>query len=134
MAQPAAGSRCDRHWLLLATGTLVFIQLSCVIEEYIFKQLPRFNFFWFVALFELLIFTLCSHIGRAMAAGGWSTRSFARHLLTPPPRKGPLPLYLSVGVSLAAGTGLGKVVRLRLSMFPCLCPIYPSRMGTYPTL
>lgn len=80
--------------LALAAGTIFFVQLSCYLEEWIFKQLPGFNFHWTVALVELLFFTLLSRaaLPRSMA-----------------PRSGPLTLYMGVGVSLAAGTGLGKV-------------------------
>ncbi len=91
----------DRRWLLLATGTIIFIQASCVIEEWIFKQLPGFKFHWFVALVELVLFALLGHVGLAVSSS--ST------LLTPPPRRGPLHLYVLVGVCLTAGTGLGKV-------------------------
>ena len=93
----------DRRFLLLATGTIVFIQVSCVIEEWIFKQMPGFRYHWFVALVELLLFTILGHAANA-AANGDGCASAA-----PPPRKAPLRLYAAVGLSLAAGTGLGKV-------------------------
>ena len=49
------------RYAALAVGTVSLIQLSCIIEEYIFKQLVRhFKHFWFVALVELLLFTIFS--------------------------------------------------------------------------
>ena len=95
----AAGSSddgaCSRRFLLLATSTTFFVQVSCILEEWIFKQLPGFSFHWTVALVELLCFAA---LGRA-----------AQGVATPPARRGPLALYVGVATSLAAGTGLGKV-------------------------
>ena len=92
----------DRRFVLLAAGTIFFIQASCVIEEWIFKQLPGFRFHWFVALVELALFALLGRVGLALSPESAS-------LLELPPRRGPLHLYVLVGLSLAAGTGLGKV-------------------------
>ena len=79
---------------LLAAGTIGFLQLSCVLEEWIFKQLPGFNFHWTVALVELLLFTLFGRLGQGRE---------------PVLRRGPVGLYVGVGGALALGTGLGKV-------------------------
>ena len=57
---------CDRRFLMLASGTVVLIQTSCMIEEWIFTRLRGFHHFWFVALVELLLFTACSHVAAAM--------------------------------------------------------------------
>ena len=78
----------------LAIGTIVLIQLSCYVEEWILKQLPGFHFHWTVALVELLLFA-----GMGRVAQG-------RH---PPLRVASLRLYCGVGGSLALGTGIGKV-------------------------
>ena len=48
----------ESRFLLLAAGTIFFIQVSCIIEEWIFKQLADFHYHWFVALLELAIFSL----------------------------------------------------------------------------
>ena len=86
------------RYAALAVGTVSLIQLSCIIEEYIFKQLVRhFKHFWFVALVELLLFTIFSF---------WSLGGSSALVQRP---TGPSYLYVCVGVSLAAGTGLGKV-------------------------
>lgn len=78
----------------LAVGTIFFVQLSCYIEEWMFKALPGFHFHWTVALVELLLFAAAGRLALGME---------------PPPRKGPLLTYAGVGGSLALGTGLGKV-------------------------
>uniref|UniRef100_A0A7S2BJP8 Uncharacterized protein n=1 Tax=Haptolina brevifila TaxID=156173 RepID=A0A7S2BJP8_9EUKA len=96
------GAASRTRFLLLASGTIVLVQLSCVIEEWIFKQmLPNFTFHWFVALVELVLFTVLGHIGHAFQDG--------HGIGSMPTRKGPFSLYLVVGLSLAGGTGLGKV-------------------------
>ena len=80
--------------LLLAFGTILFIQVSCYVEEWIFKQLPHFHYHWTVALVELILFAVMGRI----AQGRYTS-----------PRVGSLQLYSGVGGSLALGTGLGKV-------------------------
>ena len=94
---------CDRRYFLLATGTICLIQLSCIIEEWIFKQLHGFHYFWFVALIELLLFTVLGHASSASEQG--------RSVLSMPSMhpSGPMRLYAVSGCSLAAGTGLGKL-------------------------
>ena len=88
----------DGTFLHYAIGTIVLVSLSCYIEEWIFKQLPGFHFHWFVALVELFIFALLGLLGTKQKTDeAWQQR------------KGPLILYVGCGVSLAAGTGLGKV-------------------------
>ena len=87
----------DTRFLLLSAGTIAFIQLSCIIEEWIFKSLPDFHYFWFVALVELALFTLFGGMAQWREAG------------VLPTEKGPRWLYAAVGICLAGGTGLGKV-------------------------
>ena len=60
------------------------------------RELPGFKFHWFVALVELVLFSML----------GWAAECTAGSL---PQRKGPLLLYLGSGAALACGTGLGKV-------------------------
>ena len=78
----------------LAVGTIFFVQLSCTVEEWIFKALPGFRFHWFVALVELVLFSVAGRAAQGVHA---------------PPRRGPMLLYWGVGGSLALGSGLGKV-------------------------
>ena len=93
---------CDRRYFLLAAGTIGLIQLSCMIEEWIFKFMRGFHHFWFVALVELFIFSLCGHVATA--------RKLSQPILELPRKpSGPLPLYAIVGFCLAGGTGLGKL-------------------------
>ena len=75
----------------LALGTILFVQLSCYVEEWIFKALPGFHYHWTVALVELLFFTVAGWCG---ARGK---------------RAAPLTVYAGIGCSLGAGTGLGKL-------------------------
>ena len=91
---------CGRRCLLLSVGTIGFVQLSCIIEEWIFKQLPGFHFHWTVALVELVLFAAFGHVANLEPG---------RPVMTLPVRTGPWSLYIGVGVSLAAGSGLGKV-------------------------
>jgi adenosine 3'-phospho 5'-phosphosulfate transporter B3 len=107
----------ERRFLLLSAGTIFFIQVSCIIEEWIFKQLADFHYHWFVALLELAIFSLFGHLAHVSDCDGSSSSSIGGSgssgsggsSCTTPARKGPLRLYVLVGLSLAAGTGLGKV-------------------------
>ena len=118
----------ERRFLLLSAGTIFFIQVSCIIEEWIFKQLADFHYHWFVALLELAIFSLFGHLahvsdcdgssssssggsgsGSGSSIGGSGGSGSGGSSCTTPARKGPLRLYVLVGLSLAAGTGLGKV-------------------------
>ena len=75
----------------LSVACIALIQLSCYLEEWIFKALPGFHYHWTVALVELLFFTVA----------GWCG---ARRK-----RAAPLTVYAGIGCSLAAGTGLGKL-------------------------
>ena len=98
-------SACSRRFLLLAAGTIGFVQLSCILEEWIFKQLPGFRFHWTVALVELILFAVLGHLANADKA----------RLLALPVPTGPARLYVAAGVSLAGGTGLGKVAYRHLN-------------------
>ena len=41
----------------LSAGTIASIGVSCAAEEYILKRLEGFRFYWFLALFELVVFS-----------------------------------------------------------------------------
>jgi len=43
-------------FILLSFLTVLALGLSCVAEEYIIKQIPGFDFFWFLAFSELVVF------------------------------------------------------------------------------
>jgi len=45
-------------FVLLSAATIAMLGLSCVAEEYIIKQIPGFDFFWFLAFSELVVFSL----------------------------------------------------------------------------
>ena len=44
-------------FILLSFLTVLALGLSCVAEEYIIKQIPGFDFFWFLAFSELVVFS-----------------------------------------------------------------------------
>lgn len=146
----SVGLWCERRYMWLAAGTIFFIQLSCILEEWIFKSLPDFrnshtmamphlqplhptlhirhptvfdlrsvpggpDYYWFVALVELCLFVLLSHCGSALDVADarhcvdrWDGPGWARFFRAPP-RDGPLAQYALAGLSLAGGTGLGKL-------------------------
>ena len=44
-------------FIAVSTLTVLALGLSCVAEEYIIKQIPGFDFFWFLACSELVVFS-----------------------------------------------------------------------------
>ena len=82
---------------LASTCCIVFIGASCYFEEYVYKSLPNFNYFWTVALAELLVFSLIS-----------SASSIADGTLFQP-RKAPFELYLIQALLLASYSAVGKL-------------------------
>ena len=61
MTFPEPGTRFFQvSWV----GTIAFVQFSCYVEEWIFKQLPGFKFHWTVALVELLLFAAAGRLGQ----------------------------------------------------------------------
>jgi len=76
---------------------VMFIGASCYFEEYMYRSLPSFDYYWTVALAELLVFTLISSAS-SMAWGG-AVRG----------RKAPLELYFAQAVLLAAYSATGKL-------------------------
>mmetsp|Transcript_2748 Transcript_2748/g.11307 ORF Transcript_2748/g.11307 Transcript_2748/m.11307 type:complete len:329 (-) Transcript_2748:265-1251(-) len=98
------------QYFLLSAGTIFFLTTSCYVEEWIFKVLPDFDYFGFVALAELLMFAGFSYLGFRREAeakasdvedeGGWKQMG---------QRKSPLGIYIGVGLSMAIATSVGKV-------------------------
>jgi len=82
---------------LASTCCIVFIGASCYFEEYVYKSLPNFDYFWTVALAELLVFSLIS-----------SASSIADGTLFQP-RKAPFELYLIQALLLASYSAVGKL-------------------------
>jgi len=82
---------------LASTCCIVFIGASCYFEEYVYKSLPNFHYYWTVALAELLVFSLIS-----------SASSIADGTLFAP-RKAPFELYLIQALLLAAYSAVGKL-------------------------
>eukprot|EP00965_Chrysotila_dentata_P055352 1837001-Pleurochrysis_carterae.AAC.1 len=49
-----------RTAVALGVSTIFFVQLAAYLEEWMFKHLPGFDFFWTVALVELVLFAVCA--------------------------------------------------------------------------
>ena len=58
----------DGVFAALSALTIVLISASCYFEEWMYKVLPGFNYFWTVAFAELLVFSVMSIAG-ALATG-----------------------------------------------------------------
>ena len=50
-------SKTTTLFACLSAGTIASIGVSCAAEEYILKRLEGFRFYWFLALFELVVFS-----------------------------------------------------------------------------
>ena len=72
----------DGVFAVLALLTVVLISASCYFEEWMYKRLPNFNYFWTVACAELAVFTVAS------VAGAVATGTIAQ------PRRAPFLKYL----------------------------------------
>lgn len=55
-------------FVLLSASTILALGLSCVAEEYIIKQIPGFDFFWFLAFSELVVFSALTIVVQKL---GW---------------------------------------------------------------
>ena len=82
---------------MAGTCAIVFIGASCYFEEYVYKSLPNFDYYWTVALAELMVFALISSAS-SIADG----TLFAK-------RKAPLELYALQALLLAAYSAVGKL-------------------------
>mmetsp|Transcript_62725 Transcript_62725/g.168587 ORF Transcript_62725/g.168587 Transcript_62725/m.168587 type:complete len:362 (-) Transcript_62725:769-1854(-) len=87
----------SRQFLILSTVFIVMMGLSCYVEEWIFKELPGFDFYWTVTFVELVCFTLGAQLQRRAFDGDGKSRS------------APLHLYIVTAVCLAVSQALGKV-------------------------
>ena len=58
----------DGVFAALSALTIVLISASCYFEEWMYKALPGFDYFWTVAFAELLVFSVMSIAG-AFATG-----------------------------------------------------------------
>jgi len=80
-----------------STACIGFIGASCYFEEYVYRSLPNFDYFWTVALAELVTFASIS--ASSSLADGTLTRT----------RKAPIALYVIQALLLAAYSAVGKL-------------------------
>lgn len=80
-----------------STACIGFIGASCYFEEYVYRSLPNFDYFWTVALAELVTFASIS--AASSLADGTLTRA----------RKAPIKLYVIQALLLAAYSAVGKL-------------------------
>ena len=94
------GAEMSENAAFAVAGTcaIVFVGASCYFEEYAYKSLPNFDYYWTVALAELMVFALISSAS-SIADG----TLFAK-------RKAPLELYAVQASLLAAYSGGGAVL------------------------
>ena len=105
----------SKAFLFLSVGTVLSIGISCAAEEFILKRIEGFTFYWFLALFELVVFSgmtfLTSYAGGIGKGGGGggaaTTESNAFFIATP--LKAPLHLYVASASLIGIYTSLGKV-------------------------
>ena len=93
------GAEMSENAAFAVAGTcaIVFVGASCYFEEYAYKSLPNFDYYWTVALAELMVFALISSAS-SIADG----TLFAK-------RKAPLELYALQASLLAAYSAVGKL-------------------------
>ena len=90
----------DGVFATLSVTFIVCVSVSCVAEEAMYKHLPGFDYFWTVALAELLVFTLASFAGAACAG---SLGSVLRD------RRAPLRLYVAQAIVMAIYAAIAKI-------------------------
>ena len=81
----------------MALLTVVLISASCYFEEWMYKKLPNFNYFWTVACAELAVFTVASVAG-AVATGTLGA-----------PRKAPFAKYVLQATVMAVYAAIAKI-------------------------
>lgn len=82
------------RFLLLVAGVFFFFMLNSYVEEYTFKQLPHFEFGWYLTFFELFCFSLFAlferflnqQLGTSSPSAGKESlfshqAAFSRHLI-----------------------------------------------------
>ena len=87
----------DGVFAVLALLTVVLISASCYFEEWMYKRLPNFNYFWTVACAELAVFTVAS------VAGAVATGTIAQ------PRRAPFLKYLLQATVMAVYAAIAKI-------------------------
>ena len=104
----------SKAFLFLSVGTVLSIGISCAAEEFILKRIEGFTFYWFLALFELVVFSGMTFLtsfyaqgGIVGKGGGATTESNAFFIATP--LKAPLHLYVASASLIGIYTSLGKV-------------------------
>jgi len=92
-----------RRFLVLSAAFLCSMQISAILEEYIYVSLPGFaNYFWTVAMVELGFFAVSSLAVR------WKEHGVQGFFLMQKPQA-PWQLYLIMALLLGLSQGLGKV-------------------------
>jgi len=86
-----------RKFIVLSSFFLLFIVVSCVFEEYLFKSTPGFAFHTTVAFVELVTFAL----------GALARLAHRKELYTP--LKAPILSHIGVAVTLALAQSIGKI-------------------------
>ena len=90
----------DGVFAALSALTIVLISASCYFEEWMYKVLPGFNYFWTVAFAELLVFSVMS------IAGALATGTLGALLRD---RKAPLYKYVLQAVVMAVYAAVAKI-------------------------
>ena len=60
--------RTPLAFVILSASTILALGLACVAEEYMIKQIPGFDFFWFLAFSELVVFSALTIVVQKL---GW---------------------------------------------------------------
>jgi len=89
----------SQRFSVLSLAFIFGLGLSCYVEEWIFKALPGFDFYWSVALVELACFAAWAAMQRACSEG----------LAAAMQRRVPLSLYVGSAVCLGMSQSLGKI-------------------------
>jgi adenosine 3'-phospho 5'-phosphosulfate transporter B3 len=90
----------DGVFAALSLMTVLLISASCYFEEWMYKRLPNFNYFWTVALAELFVFSVMSV---AFASCGGALRSLLAE------RRAPLHLYALQALTMAVYAAVAKI-------------------------
>ena len=90
----------DGVFATLSVTFIACVSVSCVAEEFMYKHLPGFDYFWTVAFAELLVFALASFAGAGLAG---SLRDVLRR------RRAPMRLYVAQAVVMATYAAIAKI-------------------------
>ena len=90
----------DGVFAALSALTIVLISASCYFEEWMYKALPGFDYFWTVAFAELLVFSVMS------IAGAFATGTLGALLRD---RKAPLYKYVLQAAVMAVYAAVAKI-------------------------